>query len=284
MMTILVDCHFLGYRAFYTTGQLSHEEKASGIPFGFLWSILLMAEKFKTNKFLFLWDSPSFRRKIFPEYKISRRECDPKIQEQKKQIYEQFNYIRDSILPRMNFHSWQVPGMEADDLIASTIVNHSKERFIIASADNDLYQLLQYKNVAGMYDPIKHKIFRAFDFYQKYGIPPREWLMVKCLAGCPGDGVPGIPGVGNKTAIKYITGRLKETSKAYKEIKNSKKIIKRNLQLVKLPVYTTPIIPLPEIKITNLEVIKELFFRLGFESFLEERTFSRWGSFFAGDF
>jgi len=286
VITVLIDSHFLGYRAYYTTGHLSHEDKATGIPYGFLWSILLIAEKFKTNKFIFFWDSGSWRKKVFPEYKASRREGTEEEQKERERIHQQFDYLKESILLRLGFSCWQVPEMESDDLIAGTIVNHPDKRFVIVSSDNDLYQLLTKSNVAGMYDPAKHKLYRAFDFYQEYGIAARDWTIIKCIAGCSSDGVPGVPGVGTKTAIKYITEKLNPKSKAYRNIVENPAIVKRNYRLVALPMYTTPIIPLPkssEMIFTEVQA-EDLFRRLGFESFLKEDIFERWMNFSRGAF
>jgi DNA polymerase-1 len=281
---ILVDSHFLCYRAFYSTGYLVHENKVTGIPYGFLWSVLLIAERFKTNKFIFLWDAASdFRKEMFPEYKANRVIVDKDKRQERELIHEQFDYIRESILPRMSFHPWRVPGMEADDLIASTIVNHPSQQFVIVSSDNDLYQLLAKKNVLGMYDPVKHRLFRAFDFYKEYNIPARDWLLVKCLAGCSSDGVPGIPGVGIKTAIKFIRDELNSKSKAYRAIVENPAITKRNYRLMVLPYSTTPIIPLPsDDRLPGLGVLEYLFSNLGFSSFLKDDVFERWKIFSEG--
>ncbi|GAH00618.1 unnamed protein product, partial [marine sediment metagenome] len=87
---------------------------------------------------------------------------------------------------------------------------------------------------------------------------PREWKLVKALAGCSTDGIPGVKGVGEKTAIKYLTSQLKETTKACQAIisKEGIKIFKRNLKLVALPFKGTNVFKLKKDKLSKEGWIK----------------------------
>ena len=79
MKTLIIDCNNLCYGSFYTFGELSHEEKKTGVIFGFLLQLLSLVEKFEANKFMFCWDSErNYRKIIYPEsgfvrYGINRR-------------------------------------------------------------------------------------------------------------------------------------------------------------------------------------------------------------------
>ena len=87
---------------------------------------------------------------------------------------------------------------------------------------------------------MKKKTITAGWFEKEYGIGPSMWADVKALAGCPGDCVEGIVGVGEKTAIKFLTGNLKTSTKAYGCIIEGREIWNRNLELVRLPYEGTP--------------------------------------------
>ncbi|MFH1685693.1 MAG: hypothetical protein ABH983_05315 [Candidatus Micrarchaeota archaeon] len=105
MVRVLVDSSCLAYKALFTTGDLSQDQKRVGVVFGFLKQIFTIAKKFETNKFLFLWDSRNSYRKInYPPYKSSRRK--DLTEEQKIDMadaFRQFDEIREVLLPVMGF-------------------------------------------------------------------------------------------------------------------------------------------------------------------------------------
>ena len=103
-------------------------------------------------------------------------------------------------------------------------------------------------------------------FKKQYQIIPDQWGLVKCIAGCVTDEVPGIKGIGEKTVIKYLTGELKETTKAFKKIEKQKtKYIKRNYPLVVLPLEGTDNFKLRKDKISK-EGWNEVVEKLGLKS------------------
>ena len=106
------------------------------------------------------------------------------------------------------------------------------------------------------------------------GESSRFRVNVKALAGCGSDEVPGIKGIGEITACKYLKNQLKETTAAYKKIVDGKEeATKRNIPLVKLPFDGTPVCKLVEDKF-DAEATKELFEYFEFDSFLDE--FDEW--------
>jgi len=104
---------------------------------------------------------------------------------------------------------------------------------VIASSDDDLLQLLS--PYTSIYNLGRKERYTEQKFIQDYGIQPQEWVEVKKIAGCSGDNVPGVPGVGEKTAIRYLRGELNPDTKAYQKIEQGRKIIERNEDLVSLP-------------------------------------------------
>jgi 5'-3' exonuclease len=279
MINLLIDSHSVGYRAHHSTGSLD-----AGIAFGFLITILQLAERYRTNQLVFCWDGPgSLRKKLFPAYKESREVKTQEEVAERMMIRTQFNTLHEHILPKIGFSNHlQCSGYEADDLIAKVVIDNPAKFFVVVSSDHDLFQLLRFSNCKEQFQlSIGHSI-NASQFYVKYRIPARDWTTVKAIAGCLGDGVPGIPGVGEKTAIKYLLGELPENKK-FKTIMNGTTIISRNYKLVHLPY---PGIKSLTIKkdLFNETIVQQVFSDLGFVSFLSGQMRSRWCSFCTGSF
>ncbi len=239
---LILDCNFLCHRLKYAMGGLSHEGGPTGIIYGFLKSIPMYQEMFDTSYIIFCWDSKtSKRQEIFPEYKANRKKRFKEMSKEEVIFETKFQYqmkmLRRKYLSMIGFKNiFCQKGYEADDLIASFCLTiPDKNQIVIITSDQDLYQCLAI-NIC-IYDPNKRKKMTLQGLYKKYKIKPHEWLMLKALAGCTTDEVPGVKGIGEKTAIKYLTGELSDASKAFQKI-NSKigwKIYKRNLKLVSLP-------------------------------------------------
>ena len=167
----------------------------------------------------------------------------------REDLHKQLTKLRQIELLKIGFRNvfWQ-QGFEADDLIAS-VCKDKKQDFIVVSSDQDMFQLLS-KHVE-IYNPMSKKFITKSSFTDKYGVKPKEWATVKAIAGCSSDGVPGVSGVGEKTAIKFMNGDLKQTTKAFVSIANSTDLIERNLKLVKLPLPETLSFKLYNDKVTG---------------------------------
>lgn len=236
MKPLVIDCSQLCYNSFYTMNDLSYDEKLTGVTFGFLLQIFKLAKDFDTNQFVFCWDSSkSYREQTYPSYKISRKNKREELTDEEKddlrQLHRQRNDLRMNIIPSLGFKNNLIKtGLEADDLIAWVVdKNHG---VIVVSSDNDLWQLLDH---CEMYNIKTKERLYDLDFEDKYGIKPIEWADVKELAGCDGDDVEGIQGVGYVKAIQYLKGELPKAI-VYKRIKNEEKEIReRNRKLVRLP-------------------------------------------------
>ena len=219
---LLLDAPYLCHRAKHSTGGLSYDNTPTGVIYGFLKSISHFQEFFNTPHVVFCWDSKTSKREeIFPAYKANRKNKYKDMNKAEVKFEKEFRWqmmqLRRKYLPTIGYKNVFVQkGYEADDIIASICLNLSMlDEAVIISSDQDLYQLIN--SYTSFYNPIKRKVLTLQGFKKLYGIEPDLWGYIKILAGCPTDGVPGVKGVGTKTAIKYVIGTLKKNSKAYRK-------------------------------------------------------------------
>ncbi len=283
MSTLIVDSNYIGHQALYVTGDLSHEEVPTGVIFGFLSRILSLGLLFKTNDIIFCWDSKrSYRKLMYPEYKMNRRtDKTPEQMERLLEGFKQFNLLRMNILPRIGFSNQILQqGYESDDLMAKIVFGTIGE-FIIITADEDLYQCLSSNT--RIFNPSSKKMMTCQRFRDEYGIEPNEWAKVKAIAGCSTDHVEGVKGVGEKTAIKYMKGKLGEGSKTFKAImEQTTKERSRNLKLVRLPFPETEQPKIARNQFSALALFN-IGKRYGMESFLSEQRVEQWKELFLID-
>lgn len=234
--TLLLDVSYLAYRAFYAgMGQLSFNHIKTGVVYGVLKEIMFLQDRFQTKKIGFCFDVGKPNRSYScPTYKSNRKEN--KSDEELKMILEvknQLKLMRKEYLPEVGFQNifWQ-KGFEADDVIAKIVLDRPKRKFIIVSSDQDLYQLLGYN--CSIWNPASKELRTEEWFREKYGCGPEAWVQVKAMAGCSSDNVPGITGVGEKTALKFIRGELSK-GVAFDKIVLGAKIWKSNLDLIRIP-------------------------------------------------
>jgi len=237
---LVIDVSYLCHRAFHTTQGLSWKEKPTGVVFGFLKSIGFFKDEFQTDHIAFCFEHPHlFRKEIFEGYKAKRHAANRDEAEIKsiRGLQIQISELRQRYLPMIGFKNiFCCRGMESDDLIASIAKNLPKnEEAILITADHDLYQCLR-PNVA-IYSPQARKRITKANFMRTYGIRPSQWAVMKAIAGCHGDEVPGVGGVGEKTALKYLRGELDPKCKAFQIItsKAGKERVRLNRRLVQLP-------------------------------------------------
>ena len=234
-MIVFIDCHNLCHRALHTTGGLEYNGFPTGVIFGFLNQIFTFYRKMGPGWIpIFCWDKRPYIREIYySQYKERKNELTEEQKEKYNELYFQIDQLRDVILPQLGWgnYIWKRDGFEADDLIAFGILKTHKYIKYIISGDEDLYQLLDEHTV--IYKPGTNNIFKIEDFVLKYGIEPCLWPAVKSIAGCDSDNIKGVKGVGEATAIKYLKGELKTSTKAWKNIRQFDNSL--NLSLVELP-------------------------------------------------
>ena len=224
----LIDGSGYIFRAYYALPPLTR--KSDGLPTGAVSGFcsmlfkLLEDSKSKENKqkpthFAVIFDSArkTFRNEIYSDYKANRSEAPD-------DLAPQFEYIRKSVLA-FNLPSVDLVNYEADDLIATYVdqILQKGAKVTIVSSDKDLMQLFK-KNVR-IFDPMKNKFISEEDVQNKFGVGPSKVIDVQSLAGDSSDNVPGVPGIGVKTAAELINkyGNLENLLKSANEIKQNKR-------------------------------------------------------------
>ncbi len=266
---LILDATYLCHRAKHVFGELSYGGSATGVIYGFLKDLEYLEDFFQTKYVIFCWDyGKGIRKTMNKDYKKKRQEVEYTEEEQQFEnaFREQMKLLHTEYLRTIGYRNiFYQKGYEADDIIASVCQNLPKgDTGYIVSADQDLYQLLS-DNIA-IYHPQKRKIITAELFEKEHGIKPEQWSSVKTLAGCISDNILGIPGVGDKTAIKFLTGQLKPESKIYNRIISESQIVQeRNYPLVKLPLKGTKVFRLKKDK-RNKKGYNEVIEKLGMKS------------------
>lgn len=278
---VIIDAHFVCHRAKHSLKGLSHNEKQTGVIFGFLKTLLMLSQMLKSNKFIFAWDSSSsLRRDIYPNYKKREISDDPEKIELERISRPQFVILRRHILPKIGFvNNFYCEGYEADDIVASVILDN--EDSIIVSSDNDMYQLL---DKSSMFDLGKKSYYTRKDLMEEYGVSPNQWKDIKCIAGCTSDKVSGIPykrgekevHIGYNVAAKYVTGTMKKGNVLNAILsKEGQETIKINKPLVVLPFEGTPKFDLKEDKL-SLDGFMDICYEYDLMSFINGKDFDKW--------
>jgi DNA polymerase-1 len=245
---LLIDSSFLCWRAYHSIPRdLAHAGVSTNVLYGFFRALKSLQSTHGTNCVAFCFDLGPYKRKeLYPPYKsnvLKASVANDHMDEARSQVRRQIDLLRTDYLERVGYQNvFFQKGYEADDIIASICNNLAgDDKAIIVSADKDLYQLLSPGKVS-IWNPVTNSAKQngkttAKSFTDNYcGLKPDQWHLVKAIAGCPGDNVPGIRGVGEVIASAYLCGRnVSSGSKANIEnwIEGDQYII--NKQLVKLP-------------------------------------------------
>jgi len=203
----LIDGSGYIFRAYYALPPLSR--KSDGLPTGAVNGFCTMLYKLledsrsddsknKPTHFAVIFDSArkNFRNEIYKDYKANRTEAP-------EDLVPQFEYIRKSV-EAFNVVSAEMLNYEADDLIATYTEHILKKgaKVTIISADKDFMQLV--KPGVRLYDPMKSKVLGNKEVKEKFGVEPNRVIDVQALAGDASDNIPGVPGIGIKTAAELI--------------------------------------------------------------------------------
>ncbi|MGV8947856.1 MAG: DNA polymerase I [Candidatus Paracaedibacter sp.] len=216
----LIDGSGYIFRAFHALPPMRRPDGvAVGAVYGFCAMLFKTLMENHTDSLVVVFDAgrQTFRQEIYPDYKAHRP--DPP-----EDLIPQFQLIREACAA-FNVASIEAVGFEADDLIATYAHHAHGEGYevCIISSDKDLMQLV--RPGVSMLDPIKNRPIGDAEVFEKFGVPPSKVVEVQALAGDSSDNVPGVPGIGIKTAAELINayGDLETLLARAHEIKQPKR-------------------------------------------------------------
>ena len=249
-MIILVDGHSIAFRAFYALPDtlVTKDGFPTNVIHGFLMMISKLVKDYESEKIIITWDisKKTFRTDLYSDYKGNRTSAPDEFKLQIK--------VLQKLLDKFNIPQVSKEGFEADDVLGtlSKKLNEQSKNVMIVTGDRDSFQLITDKtNILytkrGISDT---QIFNEKQFIEKYSIKTNQYIEYLALKGDPSDNIPGLPGVGEKTAInlllKYenisniyknindLTPKLKETFSVNRDLLDISKIlatIKQDLEI-----------------------------------------------------
>jgi len=202
---LLIDGHSLAYRAFYGIPDLtSGTGQPVGAVYGFWRALLMMMRSFPSEHVVVTFDAPgpTFRHDMYENYKANRSPMPEELRSQLPLI--------EQLLKEFGVPVFSVPGVEADDVLASLATKAANVGFksLIASSDKDLAQVvddnISLLRPAGRGVDSSQKVLDAYGVEAKYGVPPARIVDLLALVGDSSDNIPGVPAVGEKTALKLL--------------------------------------------------------------------------------
>jgi DNA polymerase-1 len=195
----LIDISSYFYRAFHALPPLS---TSRGVPtnaaLGVTTMLLKVLRERQPQHLALVFDTkgPTFRHDLYKEYKAHR----PPMPDA---LVSQLPYIK-KIIDALNLPSLGREGYEADDLIATLVRRAREEGFGVEIITGDKDRLPLVQDGVDMWDPMKEVRYDPAAIREKYGLSPGELVEVRALAGDASDNIPGVPGIGEKTALKLI--------------------------------------------------------------------------------
>jgi DNA polymerase I len=273
----LIDGSAYIYRAYHAIAPLTNSKGvATNAVLGFVKMVQKLINDNCPKYLAIVFDSkgPVFRHEIYKEYKANRPPMPDDLR-------EQLPFIK-KFVEATNILQLEQPGVEADDIIASIASKYSEQgcKIVIVSGDKDLLQLVD--DSVSMFDPMKNKVMDIKEVQKKYGVRPDQLLDFFSLVGDSADNVPGVPGVGPKTAEKLIVAHgsldgLYEEVETFKKSKMKDKIIEnrdlaylsKELIDLKKDVVVPDTVKDFSIQVASDEMLADIYTELEFTSLLK---------------
>jgi len=278
---IIIDGNSLMHRAFYALPPLTNRDGLhTNVIYGFVNMINKLIESYKPNYMAIAFDckAPTFRHEEYTDYKAKRLKMS-------EDMAEQIPYLK-KVIDAMNIKRIELEGYEADDIIG-TLSKMSDEKGIktlIVTGDRDAFQLITdnvhilmtKKGISEMEEYDREKLIA------QYSITPEQVIDLKGLMGDASDNIPGIPGVGEKTALELLkefgtvenmldnTDKIKK-NKVKQNVENNKEIalLSKRLATIITDVPINDSIEDCEYKEPDYEALSQLYSMLDFKSLLE---------------
>jgi 5'-3' exonuclease len=261
---LLIDGHYYVYRSFHAIQTLNNSRgEPTNAIYGFVKTIRKMIKDLRPDLAAVFWDEgmPERRVQLQPAYK-QQREAMP------EKMIPQLDFIRSFVRP-MGIKSVALPNTEADDLMGCYVLAAARDQhdIILSTNDKDLFQLVSDKvkvystNKADLRHPKdSHALLGVEEVTEKWGLPPVGIGEVLALTGDSVDNIPGVDGIGLKTAsalirqfgtIQNLLDNLKDvpSEKLRKRLEESRTQILQNREMVKLDLDHPLPVPIADLKI-----------------------------------
>ena len=205
MLTMALDGNSLAYRAFFALPEdmTNASGQVTNAIYGFTTMLLTLLKEHSPDRVIVVFDrpEPTFRHIAIPEYK-AQRAASPDI------LRQQLALIRE-LLDVLGVTWIEKAGFEGDDLLATlaTTIAQNKEDILIVTGDRDSYQLVADPHIRVLYNKrgvSEYAIYDEAGIKERTGVTPAQYAHYAALRGDPSDNLPGVPGVGEKTAAKLI--------------------------------------------------------------------------------
>jgi DNA polymerase-1 len=195
----LIDGSSYIYRAYFAIRHLSNSKGlATNAVYGFVNMLLKVAREQQPDHLAVVFDArgPTFRKELFPEYKANRAHMP-------EDLVPQVPIIKE-VVRAFNMPAIEKEGFEADDIIATLAKKFAAEglEVTVVTGDKDLMQIVSGR--IRLLDTMKDKVSGLEEVAERFGGPPEKVIEVQALAGDSSDNIPGVPGIGEKTAVKLI--------------------------------------------------------------------------------
>jgi DNA polymerase-1 len=229
----LIDGNSYLYRAFYAIRGLTDSRgRPTNAVFGFTNMLLKIIRDRRPDALAVSFDSPypTERHRLFEQYKAHRPETPDDLRQQMAPVREMIGAFKIKI--------FEARGYEADDVLATVAEEASRQgmRVFIVTGDKDMLQLLH--DSVKVYDPMKDAVLDEEYVKDRYGVPPSRITEYMALVGDPVDNIPGVKGIGDKTAKELLSefGSLDELLSHPERIKRerTRRLVTENIELIKL--------------------------------------------------
>lgn len=280
---LILDGNSLLYRAFYAMPALTNSEGIyTNAVYGFTNMLFKMIEDIKPDYIVTAFDraAPTFRHIEYDEYKAGRKKMPD-------ELGMQFPIVKD-LLQKMAINIFEIDGYEADDLIGtlSVFAEGNNIEVYIVTGDKDALQLAtdNVKIVINKKGMTEKEIYDKNRMIEEFGVTPKQFIDVKGLMGDKSDNIPGVPGIGEKTAFKLVKeyGSIENLLQNLENVSGKKlkeNLIEHSEQAIFSKKLATIITDVPvEMNLDSIRSkkeydnkgLKELFHKLQFKSLLSK--------------
>ncbi|GDX62703.1 DNA polymerase I [Candidatus Saccharibacteria bacterium] len=231
---VIFDGHALVHRGYHAIPYLNTKDGTpTNAVYGFTMMMLLALRELKPDYVAVAWDAPgkTFRHDDFKEYKATRKKAD-------QELYDQLPITKE-VISAFNIPLLEQSGFEADDIIGSLSKQYEdKVDVVIVTGDMDELQLVSDKTTVftmrkGFSDTF---IYDKKAVHDKYGVTPEEFIVYKALKGDTSDNIPGVAGVGDKTATDLVS-KYQTLDNIYKHLADLKPAVRNKMEAGKDSAY-----------------------------------------------